>query len=130
MQRRREAAAPATSPGQQPFDRRRGAGLRRTWPHRRGVKIPPKDRGRASAAGQRSRDADRGTLAGDVTILDLKGKMTLGEGDEMLKDKINSLIHQGHKKLLLNLAEVPTSTARASARSCAPTPRSAGRAAA
>jgi len=28
----------------------------------------------------------------DVTILDLKGKMTLGEGDELLKDKIASLI--------------------------------------
>jgi hypothetical protein len=25
-----------------------------------------------------------------VTVLDLKGKMTLGEGDELLKDKINS----------------------------------------
>ena len=45
--------------------------------------------------------------AGDVIILDLKGKMTLGEGDELLKDKINSLIHQGHKKLLLNLEGVP-----------------------
>lgn len=43
----------------------------------------------------------------DVTILDLKGKMTLGEGDEMLKDKINSLVSQGHKKLLLNLEAVP-----------------------
>ena len=28
----------------------------------------------------------------DVTILDLKGKITLGEGDEALKDKINSLL--------------------------------------
>ena len=45
--------------------------------------------------------------AGDVTILDLKGKMTLGEGDEILKDKINSLVLQGRKKLVLNLAEVP-----------------------
>ena len=45
--------------------------------------------------------------AGDVTILDLKGRMTLGEGDELLKDKINSLIHQGQKKLLLNLEGVP-----------------------
>ena len=45
--------------------------------------------------------------AGDVTLLDLKGKMTLGEGDELLKDKINSLIHQGQKKLLLNLEGVP-----------------------
>ena len=46
-------------------------------------------------------------VVGDVTILDLKGKMTLGEGDELLKDKINSLIHQGQKNLLLNLEGVP-----------------------
>jgi anti-sigma B factor antagonist len=46
-------------------------------------------------------------VVGEVTILDLKGKMTLGEGDELLKDKINSLIHQGQKKLLLNLESVP-----------------------
>ena len=38
--------------------------------------------------------------AGDVTILDLKGKMTLGEGDEILKDKINSLVLQGRKKIV------------------------------
>jgi anti-sigma B factor antagonist len=43
----------------------------------------------------------------DVMILDLKGKMTLGEGDELLKDKINSLLAQGRKKLLLNLEGVP-----------------------
>ena len=43
----------------------------------------------------------------DVTILDLKGKMTLGEGDELLKDKINSLLSQGRKRLLLNLEGVP-----------------------
>ena len=45
--------------------------------------------------------------AGDVTVLDLKGKMTLGEGDELLKDKINSLLHQGRKKVVLNLEGVP-----------------------
>ena len=44
---------------------------------------------------------------GSVMILDLKGKITLGEGDEALKDKINSMILQGHKKMLLNLADVP-----------------------
>ena len=44
---------------------------------------------------------------GDVTVLDLKGKITLGEGDELLKDKVNSLVNQGHKKIVLNLAEVP-----------------------
>ncbi len=44
---------------------------------------------------------------GDVLILDLKGKITLGGGDELLKDKVNSMVNQGHKKILLNLAEVP-----------------------
>jgi anti-sigma B factor antagonist len=44
---------------------------------------------------------------GDVVILDLKGKITLGEGDELLKDKVNSLLNQGHKKIVLNLAQVP-----------------------
>jgi len=44
---------------------------------------------------------------GDVTVLDLKGRVTLGEGDELLKDKVNSLINQGRRKLILNLAEVP-----------------------
>jgi anti-sigma B factor antagonist len=43
----------------------------------------------------------------DVTILDLKGKMTLGEGDELLKDKISSMVSQGKKKILLNLEAVP-----------------------
>jgi anti-sigma B factor antagonist len=44
---------------------------------------------------------------GDVMVLDLKGRVTLGEGDELLKDKINSLLNQGRRKLVLNLAEVP-----------------------
>ena len=44
---------------------------------------------------------------GDVVVLDLKGKITLGKGDELLKDKVNSLVNQGQRKILLNLAEVP-----------------------
>src|SRR4051812_46178043 len=44
---------------------------------------------------------------GEVVVLDLKGKITLGEGDELLKDKVNSLINQGQRKILLNLAGVP-----------------------
>jgi anti-sigma B factor antagonist len=43
----------------------------------------------------------------DVTVLDLKGKMTLGEGDEMLKDKINGMLAAGKKRLVLNLEGVP-----------------------
>ena len=44
---------------------------------------------------------------GDVVVLDLKGKVTLGQGDELLKDKVNSLVNQGSKKIILNLAAVP-----------------------
>jgi anti-sigma B factor antagonist len=44
---------------------------------------------------------------GDVLILDLKGKMTLGDGDELLRNKINSAVQAGAKKLVLNLGDVP-----------------------
>ena len=44
---------------------------------------------------------------GDVVVLDLKGKITLGEGDELLKDKVNSLLNQGQRKIVLNLGGVP-----------------------
>ena len=43
----------------------------------------------------------------DVTVLDLKGKMTLGEGDELLKDKINTMLANGKRKMVLNLEGVP-----------------------
>lgn len=44
---------------------------------------------------------------GDVVIVDVSGKITLGEGgDVVLKDKMRSLIQQGNKKLLLNLGGV------------------------
>ena len=46
-------------------------------------------------------------VVGGVTILDLKGKITLGEGDEALKDKVHSLVNQDRKKILLNLEGVP-----------------------
>ena len=44
---------------------------------------------------------------GAVMILDLKGELVIGDGDELLKDKINSMIQQGHTRLLLNLEGVP-----------------------
>src|SRR5690242_21651055 len=44
---------------------------------------------------------------GDVVVLDLKGKVMLGQGDELLKDKVNSVVNQGHRKIVLNLADVP-----------------------
>src|SRR5262245_3917458 len=44
---------------------------------------------------------------GDVKVLDLKGRVTLGEGDELLREKITTLLNQGSKKILLNLGGVP-----------------------
>ena len=44
---------------------------------------------------------------GDVVVLDIRGRVMLGEGDELLKDKINSLLQQDKKQLLLNLENVP-----------------------
>lgn len=43
----------------------------------------------------------------DVTVLDLEGKLLIGEGDELLREKINSLVEGGTTKILLNLGEVP-----------------------
>ena len=44
---------------------------------------------------------------GDVVIIDLSGKITLGDGgDVMLKDKVRSLLQQGRKKLIMNLGDV------------------------
>ena len=44
---------------------------------------------------------------GDVVVVDVSGKITLGDGgDTILKDKLRSLVQQGHRKLLLNLADV------------------------
>jgi anti-sigma B factor antagonist len=44
---------------------------------------------------------------GDIVILDLKGKLTLGDGDELLRTRVNGLVQAGVKKILLNLGEVP-----------------------
>ncbi|MBD95749.1 MAG: anti-anti-sigma factor [Acidobacteria bacterium] len=43
----------------------------------------------------------------NVVVVDLNGKLTIGEGDALLREKINSLMQQGHTNLLLNLGEVP-----------------------
>ncbi len=45
--------------------------------------------------------------SGNVTILDVEGKILLGEGDVQLKRKIDELIERKETKLLLNLANVP-----------------------
>ena len=46
-------------------------------------------------------------VSGDVTILTITGEITLSAGgDVQLKDKIQSLLQQGRKKILLDLGNV------------------------
>ena len=44
---------------------------------------------------------------GEAAILDVSGKLVAGEESGQLKDKINSLIFQGRRQIVLNLAGVP-----------------------
>ena len=41
-----------------------------------------------------------------VTILDLSGRITLGEGSVVLRDAIRDLLAKGDKNILLNLSDV------------------------
>jgi anti-sigma B factor antagonist len=45
-------------------------------------------------------------VVGSVTVLDCSGKLVLGDGDTLLKDKVHSLIFQNRKHILLNMAGV------------------------
>ena len=44
--------------------------------------------------------------AGDVTILDLDGKVTIGEGSVALRNAIRRLLGDGKNKILMNLGGV------------------------
>lgn len=41
-----------------------------------------------------------------VTVVDLSGRITLGEGSVVLRDTIRDLVSKGRTKILLNLGEV------------------------
>ena len=41
-----------------------------------------------------------------VTIVDLSGRITLGEGSVVLRDTVKDLLGKGQKKILLNLGDV------------------------
>jgi anti-sigma B factor antagonist len=43
---------------------------------------------------------------GDVTVIDVSGRITLGEGSSNLRDGIRALLTEGKKKILLNLGDV------------------------
>lgn len=43
---------------------------------------------------------------GDVTVVDVSGRITLGEGSSALRDVLRDLTAKGNKKILLNLSDV------------------------
>jgi anti-sigma B factor antagonist len=45
-------------------------------------------------------------VVGSVTVLDLNGKLVLGDGDTLLKDKIHSLVFQSRKQIILNMGGI------------------------
>jgi anti-sigma B factor antagonist len=43
---------------------------------------------------------------GDVSVIDVAGRITLGEGSSALRDLMRELAGKGQKKILLNLGDV------------------------
>jgi anti-sigma B factor antagonist len=43
---------------------------------------------------------------GDVSVVDVAGRITLGEGSSALRDSVREMVSKGQKKILLNLGEV------------------------
>ena len=43
----------------------------------------------------------------DISILDLEGRLTIGDGAELLRDTVKTLVSQGKAKVLINLTKVP-----------------------
>jgi anti-sigma B factor antagonist len=43
---------------------------------------------------------------GDVTVLDLSGKITIGEGSVQLREAVRGLLERGKKQVLINLGGV------------------------
>lgn len=43
---------------------------------------------------------------GNVSVIDLSGKITIGEGDVVLREKVGELLDGGERRILLNLENV------------------------
>jgi len=44
---------------------------------------------------------------GEVAVIDVEGKILLGDGDVEIKNAVDDLMAKGNKKILLNLTKVP-----------------------
>jgi anti-sigma B factor antagonist len=65
------------------------------------------DLARAHGAAQEDDMQLEQRIAGDVVIVKVTGEITLNKGgDVLLKDKIQSLLQQGHRKMVLDLGAV------------------------
>ena len=42
----------------------------------------------------------------DVSVIDVSGRITLGEGSSVIRDAIRDLVAKGNRKILLNLGDV------------------------
>jgi anti-anti-sigma factor len=45
--------------------------------------------------------------SGDVTILDLQGRLTLGDATELLRERVNALLAGARQNIVIQLAGVP-----------------------
>jgi anti-sigma B factor antagonist len=43
---------------------------------------------------------------GDVTVIDMDGRITLGEGSALLRDLVREKLGTGHRKILINLGGI------------------------
>jgi anti-sigma B factor antagonist len=43
---------------------------------------------------------------GDVTVIDMEGRITLGEGSALLRDLVKENLSKGRKKIVMNLAGI------------------------
>ena len=43
---------------------------------------------------------------GDVSVMDISGRITLGEGSSTMRDALREMVTKGQKKILLNLGDV------------------------
>ena len=43
---------------------------------------------------------------GDVTVIDMDGRITLGEGSALLRDIVREKLGTGHRKIIMNLAGI------------------------
>src|SRR5439155_20914095 len=91
--------------GLQPAPRRRHGGEDGEADSEAGAR--PVGRGaRSEARRRRDRMKTKVRTIGKVSVLDLSGKITIGEGDVILREEVNQLLEAGRENILLNLDRV------------------------